>query len=217
MPNFGDSLTGITPDHDLTNDELCRAVRFMISAEYEAIELYQKVRDTTRNDAAKKVIQAIIDEEVVHAGEFLKLLSIINPKETEFYADGEKEVSDLIEKGKKAFKLTKKLDRIAEEIESQDKVIALALDNISDMIENAVGKESYIIMDKNPKFIHKDLSFLKLPSGYAEKIKQTLKEDDKIRLRLGIGHIVICKNPDGYWVGKIKPGSSSEFESIEEK
>jgi rubrerythrin len=217
MPNFGNPLTGISEDHTLSKDELARAVRFLVAAEYEAVEMYEKVRDATNDGNAKKVIQAIIDEEIVHAGEFLKLLSIVNPKETEFYAEGEKEVSDLIEKGKKAFKLTKKLDGIAEEIESQDKVIALALDNISDTIENAVGKESYIIMDKNPKFIHKDLSFLKLPPGYAEKIKQSLKEDDKIRLRLGIGHIVICKNPDGYWIGKIKPGSSSEFESIEEK
>jgi rubrerythrin len=138
MPNFGDSLTGITPDHDLTNDELCRAVRFMISAEYEAIELYQKVRDTTRNDAAKKVIQSIITEEFVHAGEFLKLLYSLNPIEQKLYSEGEKEVEELLEKSKKAFRITKELDKIATEIEAYDKMIALSIDNISDSIESTI-------------------------------------------------------------------------------
>jgi rubrerythrin len=136
MPNFSNPLTGINVDHKLTKDELARAIRFMVAAEYEAIEMYEKVRDATDNEDAKKVIQSITDEELVHAGEFLKLLNIINPNESDFYSKGEKEISELLEKGKKAFKLTRELDKIATEIEPENKLIAQFIDNLSDHIES---------------------------------------------------------------------------------
>ena len=135
MPNFSDPLTGISPDHKLTKEELARAIRFMTAAEYEAVEMYEKCRDATDNADAKKVIQSIIDEEKIHASEFLKLLSIIKPEDKKFDTKGEQEVSELLEKSKKAFKLTEELDKIAEEIEPQNKIIALAIDHVSDKIE----------------------------------------------------------------------------------
>ena len=135
MPNFADPLTGINPEHTLSKDELARAIRFMIAAEYEAIEMYEKVRDATDDENAKKVIQSITDEEIVHASEFLKLLSIIKPEDSEFADKGEKEVSELLEKGKKAFKLTREIDKIADILEPDNELIALALDHISDKIE----------------------------------------------------------------------------------
>ena len=135
MPNFGNPLTGIGEDHTLTKEELARAVRFLVAAEYEAVEMYEKVRDATDDGDAKKVIQSIIDEEKVHAGEFLKLLAAIDPKETEFYEKGYKEVSEQLEESKKAFGISDELDRIASEVEPQDRRIALALDSLSDAVE----------------------------------------------------------------------------------
>ncbi|MCJ7656703.1 MAG: rubrerythrin, partial [Candidatus Atribacteria bacterium] len=37
MPEFGNPFSGLKKDRKLTNEELIRAIRFMIAAEYEAI------------------------------------------------------------------------------------------------------------------------------------------------------------------------------------
>jgi rubrerythrin len=184
MPNFADPLTGISPDHKLSKDELARAIRFMTAAEFEAIEMYSKVRDCTDDENAKKVILSIVNEEKVHAGEFLKLLSTIDPKEAEFYADGEKEVSELLEKSKKAYKITRAIDQIAAELEPQDKVIALALDNVSDAIENLCAAVHW-----------------QPPHGGFEPIKG-LTEEERAMLKLLKEHYQ--KNNKGFTIDDIK-------------
>ena len=40
MPEFGTPFSGLAKDRKLTKSELIRAIRFMIAAEYEAIQLY---------------------------------------------------------------------------------------------------------------------------------------------------------------------------------
>ena len=40
MPDFGSSFSGLANDRKLTDEELIRAIRFMIAAEYEATQLY---------------------------------------------------------------------------------------------------------------------------------------------------------------------------------
>ena len=47
MPDFGTSLSGMASDRKLTKKELIRAVRFMIAAEYEAVQLYMQLVDST--------------------------------------------------------------------------------------------------------------------------------------------------------------------------
>jgi hypothetical protein len=39
MPGFGSSFSGIANDRKLTHEELIRAIRFMVAAEYEAAQL----------------------------------------------------------------------------------------------------------------------------------------------------------------------------------
>jgi len=39
MPNFGNSFSGLANDRKLTEQELIRAIRFAVSAEYEAIQV----------------------------------------------------------------------------------------------------------------------------------------------------------------------------------
>jgi len=65
----------------LTNEELIRSIRFMISAEYEAIQLYMQLAESTDNKLAQEVLKDIADEERVHAGEFLRLLKELAPDE----------------------------------------------------------------------------------------------------------------------------------------
>jgi hypothetical protein len=47
MPEFGSPFSGLGNDRKLTDEELIRAIRFMIAAEYEAIQLYMQNRRTT--------------------------------------------------------------------------------------------------------------------------------------------------------------------------
>jgi rubrerythrin len=100
MPEFGSPFTGLANDRKLTDQELIRAIRFMIAAEYEAIQLYMQLAESTDNRLAIEVLTDIADEERVHAGEFLRLLRELAPDEEKFYAEGTEEVEEEIEKSK---------------------------------------------------------------------------------------------------------------------
>ena len=100
MPSFGSPFSGLTNERKLTDAELIRAIRFMVAAEYEATQLYMQLAESTDNKLAQKVLKDIADEEIVHAGEFLRLLHELAPDEKKLYTQGAKEVEELIEKGK---------------------------------------------------------------------------------------------------------------------
>jgi rubrerythrin len=98
MPEFGSPFSGAASDRKLTDEELIRAIRFMVAAEYEAIQLYMQLVESTDNKLAIKVLKDIADEERVHAGEFLRLLHELAPDEQKFYDEGAGEVEEEIEK-----------------------------------------------------------------------------------------------------------------------
>ena len=100
MPTFGSPFSGLANDRKLTDTELVRAIRFMIAAEYEATQLYMQLAESTDNKLAIEVLKDIADEELVHAGEFLRLLYELAPDEKKFYAEGAKEVENEIRKMK---------------------------------------------------------------------------------------------------------------------
>jgi rubrerythrin len=100
MPEFGSPFSGMAKGQPLSNEELIRAIRFMVAAEYEAIQLYMQLAESTTNRLAIEVLRDIANEEKVHAGEFLSLLKELAPDEENFYADGAKEVEEEIEKRK---------------------------------------------------------------------------------------------------------------------
>lgn len=98
MPTFGTPFSGLTKDRKLTNEELVRAIRFMVASEYEATQLYMQLAESTDNKLAKQVLKDIANEETVHAGEFLRLLYELAPDEQKLYAEGAKEVETEIKK-----------------------------------------------------------------------------------------------------------------------
>jgi len=100
MPEFGSPFSGVANERKLTDQELIRAIRFMIAAEYEAIQLYMQLAESTDHRLARTVLRDIADEERVHAGEFLRLLRELAPDEETFYAQGAKEVEEEIRKTK---------------------------------------------------------------------------------------------------------------------
>jgi len=98
MPDFGSSFSGLANNRKLKDEELIRAIRFMISAEYEATQLYMQLAESTDNKLAIKVLKEVADEEIVHAGEFLRLLNELAPDEKKLYKKGAKEVEEMIKK-----------------------------------------------------------------------------------------------------------------------
>ncbi len=98
MPEFGSAFSGLANDRKLTREELVRAIRFMVAAEYEAVQLYIQLAESIEDPLAIAVLRDIADEERVHAGEFLRLLQHLAPEETGFYEKGAREVEEIIEK-----------------------------------------------------------------------------------------------------------------------
>ena len=101
MPEFGSPFSGLAHDRKLTHEELVRAIRFMVAAEYEAVQLYMQLSESIDDEVAVEVLRDIADEERVHAGEFLRLLKHLEPDEEKHYAEGAEEVEEFIQKFKK--------------------------------------------------------------------------------------------------------------------
>jgi len=96
MPDFGNPFSGVAAGKILTLEELVRAIRFTVAAEYEAVQLYTQLAEATDNELAKRVLMEIADEEIVHAGELLRLLKELYPREDLLYAQGAQEVEEQI-------------------------------------------------------------------------------------------------------------------------
>lgn len=97
MPEFGNAFSGLASDRKLTHDELVRAIRFMVAAEYEAVQVYMQLAESIDDRLAQVVLKDIAEEELVHAGEFLRLLKQLSPEEEQFYQEGYREVEELID------------------------------------------------------------------------------------------------------------------------
>ena len=56
MPVFGAPFSGLASDRKLTDAELVRAMRFAVSAEFEATQLYMQLAESTNNKLAVAVL-----------------------------------------------------------------------------------------------------------------------------------------------------------------
>ena len=97
MAEFINPFSGVIPDRKLTDRELTRGIRLTLSAEQEAVHLYEALADATDNELAREVLQDIANEERVHAGEFQRLLNILLPDEAKLLAKGAEEVDEVAE------------------------------------------------------------------------------------------------------------------------
>lgn len=101
MPEFGSSFDDVLSiPKRLSKEEAIRAMRFFVAAEYEAVQLYMKIAEASDDPIIKEALTEIADEERVHAGEFLRLLYYLDPKEKGFYNEGMKEIDDIMKKHK---------------------------------------------------------------------------------------------------------------------
>lgn len=127
MPDFGNPFSGMNSDRPLNRGELIRALRFSIAAEYEAIQLYTQLADSITDARAQKVLRDVADEEIVHAGEFMRILKDLNPQEESLYQDGEEEVAKMF------YEKSAELKSIANQID--DTKIAQRLKVIANIME----------------------------------------------------------------------------------
>ncbi len=103
MPEFVNAFSGLAAKRKLTHSELVRSIRFMVAAEYEAIQLYEQLAESTENCLARKVLLDITQEEKEHVGEFQRLLRELAPEDEAFYREGIEETEQAIaEQGDKA-------------------------------------------------------------------------------------------------------------------
>jgi rubrerythrin len=101
MPEFASPFSGLAASRKLNKAELIRAVRFMVAAEYEAVQMYMQLAESIDEKLAIEVLKDIANEERVHAGEFLRLLKQLAPDEEKFYKEGAEEVEEEIKKSGK--------------------------------------------------------------------------------------------------------------------
>jgi rubrerythrin len=97
MPNFTDPFPGIKETHPMSISDLIRALRLDLAAEQDAVHLYTAHADACENSLAFKVLKSVADEERVHAGEFLRLIEILDPGEKKFLENGAAEVENFMQ------------------------------------------------------------------------------------------------------------------------
>ena len=96
MPAFPNPFSA-NVERKMTNEELMQAIRHDIAGELEAIFLYDAHYQATDDPVAKAVLGDIRDEEKVHVGELITLMRHLDPKEAEFFLEGENEVNEMLE------------------------------------------------------------------------------------------------------------------------
>ena len=96
MPHFENPFAGNSLNRKMSAEEVLRALRISIAAEYEAVQMYQQIAEATTDENVRKVMLSVAREEVVHAGEFLEVLLLLSPDEAAAYEEGSKEVRDMV-------------------------------------------------------------------------------------------------------------------------
>ncbi|NLZ30695.1 MAG: rubrerythrin [Methanomicrobiales archaeon] len=104
MPGFSSPFVGNRMERKLDRKELIRTIRFSIAAEYEAVQFYEQIAESTDDPLVQRVMLDVANEEKEHAGEFLRLLREIEPTEEGFYQHGYEEVEEMIEEVRKSGK-----------------------------------------------------------------------------------------------------------------
>ena len=69
-------------------------LRLAIQAEYDAVNLYEQMAETTKNSKIKKTMLDIAREEKVHIGEFEELLRQLDREQERALSSGAEEVGE---------------------------------------------------------------------------------------------------------------------------
>ena len=97
MPEFSTPLGCKKSDKNFSHEELIRSIRFSIASEFEAIQIYEQIKEAIDNVHAQTILDEIIGDEKEHVGNFLHLMKLLEPTEIEHYDEGKKEAEKLLE------------------------------------------------------------------------------------------------------------------------
>ncbi len=96
MEMFGINPLLLTRKEELTKEELAEAIRIAIIAELDAINFYEQLARSVKDEKIKKVFLDIAREEKTHFGEFLILLEMLDKEQVSELKKGREEVEELM-------------------------------------------------------------------------------------------------------------------------
>lgn len=168
----------LNPDRPMTVRELARAIRLAITAEHDAVQLYELIADSTPDVAVRKIMQDVANEEKEHVGEFEELLARIDPENEHFVGEGVQEAEELITE-KYAFTLEDILDRAADKLERKGlKKEAYIIDTVTNTVTQ---KTAFDIIEKLKGAISKipgaQNLMLKFKGKTPKQVVESLLED----------------------------------------
>ena len=68
--------------------EMLRAIKLAIASEFEAIQIYQQIMESTEDKRIINVLKEITNDEKHHAGGLYKLLELLSPTDLKEYEHG---------------------------------------------------------------------------------------------------------------------------------
>lgn len=98
MTDFAQINCVYSPRTKLSDTEILRAIKFAISSEFEAIQIYQQIAESTDNPQIHTVLAEIALDEKHHVGGLMKLLEILSPEDAKAYQYGEEETIEELQK-----------------------------------------------------------------------------------------------------------------------
>lgn len=93
---FGNVFSGLARKQKITDSEMIRALRICLASEYEAAQLYQQLAESITDKTAIKVLTDIANEELIHVGEFHRLIHELSPDDEKYCKLGMKEVERIL-------------------------------------------------------------------------------------------------------------------------
>ena len=94
MSNFTEIKTVYTPEKKLSAIEMLRAIKLAITSEFEAIQIYQQIMESTTDKRIIGVLKEITEDEKHHVGGLYKLLELLSPTDHEEYEYGYRETEE---------------------------------------------------------------------------------------------------------------------------
>ena len=88
MPEFSTIASVYKTEKKLDPIEMLRAIKFAITSEFEAIQIYQQIMESTTDKRIISVLKEITDDEKHHAGGLYKLLELLSPSDADEYQYG---------------------------------------------------------------------------------------------------------------------------------
>ncbi len=88
----------LSKGRNMSEEEMVQALRYAIIAELDAINLYTQFAEASISESVRKVFFDIAKEEKTHVGEFLELLTRLDPQQAREMEEGRKEIRELLGK-----------------------------------------------------------------------------------------------------------------------